>query len=774
MSGATNLTLTLANVQLTNAGNYDVIVTNAYGSVTSAVVTLAVLMPPGIVLQPRSDAVPLGETAVFFVGVQGSNPLDYQWRFNGSNITGATNYSLELENVQTNNAGAYTLVITNAIGSITSAPAILSLLLPPSIVTQPSSQTNFAGGNAFFTVVASGSSTLAYQWLFMGSSIPSATNSTLQLFNIQFSATGNYSVVVTNAYGVATSSNAALTVNNPFCDPPPAGLVGWWQGEGDARDAMDGNSGILFNGVTFGPGKVGQAFKLSGGGHVRVPDAASLHLTNALTVEAWVFPTIVNGSQHDIVSKWDGVVNFNQRSYSEAIGTDGRALLALSTDGINNLGTVFSANTIPINQWTHLAATYDGTVLKMYVNGALQSPLPFVGTVFPGTNDLGIGGTVGGEPAGGVIEPFAGLIDEASIYNRALSPAEIQSIYAATTLGKCGVPLSISTQPTNQSLTVGGNIILSVPLTGTGPVTYQWFQNGMAISGATNAALAFTNTTFFQAGTYTLTASNSLGSVSSSNFVLTVKFPPLLVNGSFETGDFTGWVTNDLGVPLYPLTVRHAGFNPGFGFFLTAPTDGSFCATHGFEGDGPGKISIAQDVALPSGPAILTFDYRAAWDMSNYTGSTLPRTFAVTIAPAGGGTPLQTFPLLTAAPGTADFDTGPLGGSLDLTAYSARGLRISFDATVPEFFTGPGFFQLDNVVLSYSLLPPLVIAQSGSNVVLSWPASTTNYTLQTSSALSMSNSWSAIDTNLINHAPTNTSVTLPITTGPVFYRLIYP
>ena len=160
--------------------------------------------------------------------------------------------------------------------------------------------------------------------------------------------------------------------------------------------------------------------------------------------------------------------------------------------------------------------------------------------------------------------------------------------------------------------------------------------------------------------------------------------------------------------------------------------------------------------------------------MSNYSGSTLPRTFAVTLQPSGGGTPLHTFTLLTAAPGTANPDTGPSSGSLDISTYSGRGLRVSFDATVPEFFTGPGFFQFDNVVLSYSIVPPLLITQSGSNIVLLWPASTTNYTLQASGDLTMSNSWSAIGTNLIVHGATNTSATLPITPNPTFYRLIYP
>ena len=270
-----------------------------------------------------------------------------------------------------------------------------------------------------------------------------------------------------------------------------------------------------------------------------------------------------------------------------------------------------------------------------------------------------------------------------------------------------------------------------------------------------------------------MTISNALGKTTISNIVVNVQPPVLLVNGSFETGDFTGWVTNDISLPFYPLRVRTMGFDPDYGLFLTAPTDGNFCATDGFEGNGPGKISLAQDVFLPSGPALLTFDYRVGWDMLDYGGSTMPRTLNVTIQPYGGGAPLRTFTLLTALPQTADPDTGPLSASLDLSPYSGRYLRISFDANIPQSFTGPGFFQLDHVVLSYSVLPPLVITKSSNNIVLSWPASTTNYTLQATGNLSVPNDWSAINTNLITHGATNTSATLPLPLSPTFYRLKY-
>ncbi|MCZ6493692.1 MAG: hypothetical protein O6933_06390 [Planctomycetota bacterium] len=174
-----------------------------------------------------------------------------------------------------------------------------------------------------------------------------------------------------------------------------------------------------------------------------------------------------------------------------------------------------------------------------------------------------------------------------------------------------------------------------------------------------------------------------------------------IVNGSFETSDFSGWVTVDLNVPFFPMMVGPAGISPGFGFFLSNPTDGVFAALHGWDGDGPGgppdAIKIAQDVVLPAGAAEIQFDYRAAWDKT--FGATLPREFRVDIEPFGGGPFLQRDVLLIADPGTTVSDTGDLVGIVDVSSFSGSPVRISFEWVVPETFTGPAFFQLDNVLL---------------------------------------------------------------------------
>ncbi len=168
-------------------------------------------------------------------------------------------------------------------------------------------------------------------------------------------------------------------------------------------------------------------------------------------------------------------------------------------------------------------------------------------------------------------------------------------------------------------------------------------------------------------------------------------------NCSFETGDFTSWVTSDIASPFVLLQVNVGGLSPGFGLFASAPTQGSFAALHGFDGAGPGDIRICQDVLLPNA-ALLEFDYRVGWDMT--FGATLDRTFDVNVEPAGGGGTLFSQNLLTATAGTTVLDTGSLQATLDLSAAGSGARRVCFDANVPETFTGPGFFQLDNVSVS--------------------------------------------------------------------------
>jgi sugar lactone lactonase YvrE len=162
-------TLVLASVSANNAGNYSVIVTNSYGSVTSAVAILTVEAPPVMTVQPASQASLAGSSPSLSVVVGGSGPFEYLWYLAGTNLVqGGTNATLTLVGVATNEAGNYAVVVTNAWGSVTSQVATLTVVLPPSLTTQPASQTVLPGANVSFSVNASGTGPLTYQWQFNG------------------------------------------------------------------------------------------------------------------------------------------------------------------------------------------------------------------------------------------------------------------------------------------------------------------------------------------------------------------------------------------------------------------------------------------------------------------------------------------------------------------------------------------------------------------------------------------------------------------------------
>lgn len=209
---------------------------------------------------------------------------------------------------------------------------------------------------------------------------------------------------------------------------PDSGLAGWWQAEGNANDSADSNHGSLLNGGTYAPGVFGSAFSLDGANdHVRVPNSGNLQFTTAMTAAAWVRTDSYN-RWNPIIVKWDAIP-IGQRSFAFGINPEGRAYFGVSRDGTDAGATsALSTGSVPLNTWTHLAGSYDGSFVRFYVNGLLESEKPHSGNIFVGTDDLAIGGVVGGVGAGSSAYNFRGLIDEAVVYSRSLSSGEILAL----------------------------------------------------------------------------------------------------------------------------------------------------------------------------------------------------------------------------------------------------------------------------------------------------------------------------------------------------------
>ena len=171
---------------------------------------------PSISTQPASISVTVGSSASFSVTASGGGTLSYQWRKDGTAISGATSTSYAISSAATSDAGSYDVVVSNSAGSVTSSAATLTVttasgVTAPSITTQPSSVSVTSGASASFSVVASGSS-LSYQWAKDGTSISGATSSSYSLSSVSTSDAGSYTVTVSNSAGSVTSNAASLTV----------------------------------------------------------------------------------------------------------------------------------------------------------------------------------------------------------------------------------------------------------------------------------------------------------------------------------------------------------------------------------------------------------------------------------------------------------------------------------------------------------------------------------------------------------------------------------
>jgi hypothetical protein len=224
ISGATASSYTRSNAQTNHSGNYQVVISNSLNVVTSALAVLTIYNTnPVLSTQPTSRTVNAGSHVLFtVVSVYGSDPRSYQWRFEGGDIAGATGTSYTRTNAQSADAGNYSVVVTNEFsalygGPTTSTNAVLTVSnIAPVITTQPQSQTKNVGESVTFTVVATGTTPMSYQWKFYGSNIISSPNaSSYTRSGLQPADAGNYSVEVSNSLGSTLSSNAVLTVLVP-------------------------------------------------------------------------------------------------------------------------------------------------------------------------------------------------------------------------------------------------------------------------------------------------------------------------------------------------------------------------------------------------------------------------------------------------------------------------------------------------------------------------------------------------------------------------------
>jgi hypothetical protein len=478
LADATNSSLALANVQPVNAGTYRVSVASDVGAVTSVVATLAVLVPPAIVQHPANLTVPAGASATFTTSATGTAPFSYQWFFNGTNpLAGATAAILTLPSVQAADAGAYSVVVANAAGTITSTAATLTVLTPPVVTSPPVDVAVFQGQPATFTVVASGSPVLAYQWFFNGTNrLSGATSPSFTLPSAQLANVGAYSVVITNPAGAVTSQLATLTVKTPpVIVQHPA------------------NRAAVLGGTA--------TFSVTAQGATPLTYQWFLNVTNAIADATNATLTLSN------------VQSGNVGTYSVRVGNP--------AGSVTSLGATLTLRLPPvISQQPASLIITQGNSATFTVVATGDGPFGYR-WLFNETNVLGA-------PDSPTLSILNAQAANAGLYSVLVTNDAAGTLSSNATL-TVRVPPTITLQPTDTAAAPGGSATFSVTAVGDSPLSYRWFfENTNAISDATNATLALQNVLPANDGRYSVRISNALGSVTSSNALLRVRNLPTI------------------------------------------------------------------------------------------------------------------------------------------------------------------------------------------------------------------------------------------------------
>lgn len=589
ISGSTSSTLVVSNVSAVNEGAYSVVISNAAGVVTSAEAFLSIIpWRPIITQQPVSQTVLPGAPVTFNVVAVGTHPFTYQWRRNGVNLTdgdnisGATTASLTINNTTRANAGIYSVVVSNALGSATSTGAVLSLIpvAAPGIALDTLS--SFSGGNGInpYSPLVQGANGNFYGTTLEGGTVGDGTIfqvttngviTTLISFNynngailfggLDLGSDGNFygMAALGGASGDGTIFRMGLAPRGPSLTTLVSfnGIDGYFPVAG-LLQGKDGN----FYGATQagGPSGYGNLFRMS-------PNGA---LTNLFSF------------------------NYNNGAYPSSVlvqGKDGNLYGTTEAGGADGEGTVFK-----ITPWGQLATvvSFNGFNGAIPIAGLVQDvDGNFYGTTYyGGTNDAGTvfkltpdgklttlysfsGGADGSKPFAGLTlgsdgnfygtTESGGTFDEGTIFRISAdgSFASLASFdgyqgvnpEAAPTQGADGnfygttekggtndvgavyrfsidSPLQITRQPADQMAYVGSTATFSVATYGSLPVSYQWMQygtnlvNGGNISGANARVLTLTNLTLANIGVYSVIASNVYGSVTSAPAVLQLAMAP--------------------------------------------------------------------------------------------------------------------------------------------------------------------------------------------------------------------------------------------------------
>ena len=525
-----------------------------------------VIDPPTITQQPESTNLELGGGVTLRVSASGSEPFIYQWLFDGNAIAGATEASFEITNARLEDAGSYTVEITNGGGKASSEAALVRVLAPPSISSQPQSLEAAVGDSVRFSVTASGTPPLTYQWQKDGVDIPGANAAELLLNNISIADAGQYRARVNNDVSEVFSTTGRLTVQAILTQPSitqhpqsvevQAGNAVHFQvtatGTPPLRYQWQRNQQDI-------PGATAATFTLtnpqpSDSGAIRVlvsndagsttSNVATLSVTEApVVIDA---PTIVQQPVSQTVNIGDSV-RFQVVATGESIqyqwqanGTDipgaTQSALALSGVMLSAAGNYQVRLTNPGGSITSAVATLTvqeappaGDSLSIVNHPQAQSVAPGDSVTFSVVAEsanpisyqwqLGTFNIPGARAASFSIDQVQ-QVDEGN-YRVIVSDGTTTLTSNAASLTVSTAPV-ITQHPQSQTITEGDRVEFSVSAQGQTPLSYQWQFNGSNIPGARGQQFSFNSVQKADEGNYQVVVTDAGGSTTSEAAILSV------------------------------------------------------------------------------------------------------------------------------------------------------------------------------------------------------------------------------------------------------------
>ena len=555
----------------------------------------AAQMSPVIIVPPVAPASTVfqGDNLSFSVEAAGAPTLQYQWTSNSVPISGATTTSLALNNATVSFSATYGVVVTNPYGSVTNSVAVTVVLSPPLITQQPKNANRYAGRSAAFSVTAIGPAPITYQWyyntntLIVGATLPNYTRN-----NVQPGDAGKYNCRLVNPGGNSNSAYATLTVlPAPTTSYPIAALadvpIAYYRlGESSGTVANDywGGQDGTYNGVTLGqPGfspldpDTAAGFTGSGKyvGSINGIDFSGI--SSVFSLEAWVKgpasqvagtdanATIIGkghgGNGSGGLNGWQFVLDISGGKYRFLV------------EPASGAASTATADVGPDDTWQHVVGVYDQAAgaMAIYVNGLPSG----AGGIPPATGPLATLIPVSIGAGQGGVSPvydmyFVGTIDEVAIYDTALNPNQVHAHYCGQ-YGSSQAPI-FAVQPSSVTEWVGWPITLSATVAGSCELAYQWnkgvtpLADGGTISGATSSRLSISALDPTNAGNYSLSVINGVGSSNSAVAVVTVLNTPtsdIPISGLVMHHKFDGNLIDSTGRGNNGTAVGGPTFEPG-------------------------------------------------------------------------------------------------------------------------------------------------------------------------------------------------------------------